>query len=482
MGSNRALNWSKKITTSQVEQLIRAEKDLSKAIAIFDSATAEYSNGFRHDRTTFGRMISRLVSANQFKPAEELLRRMKEERCEINEDIFLSICRGYGRVHRPLEAIRIFKSAKECDWELTEKSYITIFSILVDENHLKMAMKFYRYMKEMGIPPSVVSLNVLIKALCKSSETIDGAINIFREMPSRGCLPDSYTYGTLISGLCKCGRIDEANELFSEMEMKGCLPTVVTYTSLIQGLCKSEKLGDALTLFDKMESKDVKPNVFTYTILMDALCKHGRSSHALSLLDLMLCQHLSPNLITYSTLINGLCKDGNLREALKLFDRMKLQGLKPDVILYGKIISGFSDLSKFQEAANFLDEMILAGISPNRLTWSTHIRIHAAVIQGLCETDLNRAFHMYMSMRTRGLSVEPEVFNALINSFCKKRDIEKAYRVVHEMVCDGCLPDEELWKAMLGVLLDQRKTLKSIESFRMLLVQNVDELEKLSVD
>lgn len=482
MGSKAALKWSKKITTSQVEQLIRAEKDLSKAIAIFDSATAEYKNSFKHDHTTFGHMISRLVSANQFRVAEELLEKMKEERCPINEDILLSICRAYGRVHKPLEAIRIFENAKGYECKLTEKSYITIFSILVDENLLKMAMRFYRYMKEMGFPPTVVSLNILIKALCKSSETVDAAINMFREMPRRGCPPDSYTYGTLISGLCRFGRTEEAYELFEEMETKGCLPTVVTYTSLMHGLCKSKKLGDALTMFEEMKSKGIKPNVFTYTTLMDGLCKHGRSLHALDLLDMMVCQCLSPNMATYSTLIHGLCKDGNLCEALKLFDRMKLQGLKPDVVLYGKIISGFSDLRKFQEAANFLDEMVLAGISPNRLTWSNHIRIHTVVIRGLCEVDLNRAFLMYLSMRTRGLSVELEVFSSLIKGLCEKRDLHKACRIFDEMVCDGCLPDKEIWKAVLGGFLDQRKILEYIESFHMLLVQNIDELEKMSVD
>ncbi|XP_021765983.1 pentatricopeptide repeat-containing protein At5g46100-like [Chenopodium quinoa] len=482
MGTKAALKWSKKITTSQVEQLIRAEKDLSKAIAIFDSATAEYKNGFKHDHTTFGRMISRLVSANQFRRAEELLDKMKEEKCQVNEDIVLSICRGYGRVHKPLEAVRIFKNVKGYECELTEKSYITIFSILVDENHLKLAMSFYRYMKKKGIPPSVVSLNILIKALCKSSETIGAAINIFREMPHRQCPPDSYTYGSLISGLCKCGRIDEANELFREMETKGCLPSVVTYTTLMHGLCKSEKLGDALTLFEEMRSKDIKPNVFTYSALMDGLCKHGRSLHALDLLDMMLHQHLSPNMITYSTLIPGLCKDGNLCEAVKLFDRMKLQGLKPDAALYAKIITGFSDLSRFREAANFLDEMVLAGISPNRLTWSTHVRTHAVVIQGLCVVDLNRAFHVYLSMRTRGLSVEPEVFSSLIKGFCKKGDLHNVCRILDEMVCDGCLPDEEIWKTILRGFLNQRKMLESIKSFHMLFVQNFDELEKLSLD
>ncbi|KAJ4703538.1 Pentatricopeptide repeat-containing protein [Melia azedarach] len=463
MGVKTMFKWSKQITPCQVSQLIRAEKDVNKALVIFDAATAEYANGFRHDSSTFSLMISKLVSANQFRPAEDLLDRMKKERCNITEDIFLSICRGYGRVHRPLDARRVFDKMKEFECEPTERSYITVFSILVEENQLKVAFRFYRYMREVGIRPSVASLNVLIKALCKNSETMDSALRIFREMPNRGCTPDSYTFGTLINGFCRLGKINEAKELFKEMETKGCSPTVVTYTCLINGLCQAKNVDEAMRLFEDMRSKDIEPNVFTYSSLMDGLCKGGCSSQATELLQRMVSKRQRPNLITYSTLINGLCKEGKLQEAVEILDRMKLQGLKPDAGLYGKIISGFCEISKFQEAANFLDEMVLGGISPNRVTWSLHIRIHNMVVQGLCKTDPNRAFQLYLSVRTRGISIDTQTYRTIITCFCKKGDMHKAARIVDEMVLDGCVPDDGTWSAVITGFWDRQKVREATE-------------------
>ncbi|XP_031286833.1 pentatricopeptide repeat-containing protein At5g46100-like [Pistacia vera] len=457
MGAKSMLKWSKQITPAQVVQLIRAEKDVNKALVIFDSATAEYANGFKHDEATFGLMISRLVSANHFKQAEDLLDRMKKESCNIKENILLSICRGYGRVHRPVDAIRVFHRMKEFECEPTEKSYVTVFDILVEENQLRTAFRFYKYMKKMGIPTSVASLNVLIKALCKNSGTIDAAIRIFHEMPNRWCTPDSYTYGTLINGLCRLGKIDEAKELFKEMEIKGCSPSVVTYTSLIHGLCKCGNVDEATGLFEEMRSKGIEPNVFTYSSLMDGLCKEGCSSQAMELFEMMISKRHRPNVITYSILMNGLCKEGKLREAVEILDRMKLQGFKPDAGLYGKIITGFCDISKFQEAANFLDEMVLQGISPNRLTWSLHARIHNTVVQGLCKSDANRAFQVYLCMRTRGISIEAGTYGLLITCFCKKGDLHKAARIVDEMVLDGCVPDEGTWSVVVSGFWDRQK-------------------------
>ncbi|KAK2995000.1 hypothetical protein RJ640_030047 [Escallonia rubra] len=473
MGSKTMIKWPKKITASLVKQLIQAEKDIKKAVFIFDAAAAEHADGFRHDHNTFGLMISRLLSANQFKSAEDLLNKMKEEKCEITEDIFLLIIRAYGRVHKSNDVIRVFQVMKEYACEPTPKSYITVFAILVSENQLKVALRFYRYMREIGIPPSVTSLNVLIKALCKNVGTLDAALRIFHEMPNRGCTPDSYTYGTLVNGFCRTGKINEAKELFREMDTKGCSPSVVTYTSLIHGLCQSNNFDEALGLLEEMTSKGIEANVYTYGSLMDGLCKGGLVSQAMELFEIMVRKRHEPNMIIYSTLIHGLCKEGMLREALEIFDRMKLRGLKPDAGLYWKIINGYCDAHKFQEAANFLDEMVLGGISPNRVTWSLHVRIHNTVVQGLCDSDTNRAFQLYLSMRTRGISVTAETFDCLVNRFCKKGDLQKAARIVDEMVIDGCIPNEGTWESMVGGFGGRKKVQEASEVVQVELMDKI---------
>lgn len=464
MGSKTLLKWPKQITNSLVEQLIQAEKDIHKAVHIFDSATAEYSNGFRHDYKTFGLMICKLVTVNQFRSAEGILERMKHENCKVTEDLLLTICRAYGRVHRPLDAIRVFRKMGDFQLKPTQKSYVAILDILVDENHVKRALEFYREMRGIGIPPSVVSLNILIKALCKNNETIDAALRIFREMPNRGCEPDSYTYGTLVNGMCRLGKINQAKELFKEMEQKGYSPSVVTYTSLIHGMCKSNNLDEAIGLLEEMVRNGIEPNVFTYSSLMDGLCKDGHSSQAMELLEVMVKKHRLPNMVTYSILISGLCKEGKLREAVEILDRMRLQSLKPNAGLYGKIISGLCAAGSYQEAANFIDEMLLGSISPNRVTWSLHVRMHNKVVQGLCNNiDPPRAFQLYLSMRTRGISVEIGTFDCLIKCFCKKGDLHKAARILDEMVLDGCSPDEGIWNALMGGLWDRKKVREATE-------------------
>ncbi|KAL0425473.1 UNVERIFIED_CONTAM: Pentatricopeptide repeat-containing protein [Sesamum radiatum] len=103
-----------------------------------------------------------------------------------------------------------------------------------------MAFKFFRYMRGKGIPASVVSLNVLIKALCKSSRTLDSAFQIFHKMPKHGHTTDSYTYETLINGLYRVGRTLKAKDLLIDMEANDCSPSVITYSCLIHGFLPVE--------------------------------------------------------------------------------------------------------------------------------------------------------------------------------------------------------------------------------------------------
>ncbi|GJS34374.1 pentatricopeptide repeat-containing protein [Tanacetum coccineum] len=279
MTSKAIIKWPKQVTTTLVEQLIKAERNVEKALIVFYSASAEYAHGFRHDEKTYGVIVMKLLYANEFKRVEDIVERMRKDECKVTDDIFL------------------------------------------------------------------------VMSLSKNSGTMDSAIQIFREMPNHGCILDTYTYGTLINGLCRLGKISEANELLKEMEAKVLLQ-----------MC-------------------------TPIALLDGLCKNGSSSEAIELLEVMISKRHKPNMVIYSTLLHGLCKEKNLRDGLKIFGMMKLQGLKPDAGLCWKIIDLFCNGHKFQEAANFLDEMVFEGIPIKRVTWSLHVKIHNTVVRGLCNAN-----------------------------------------------------------------------------------------------
>ncbi|KAK1325418.1 Pentatricopeptide repeat-containing protein [Acorus calamus] len=315
------LKWTNEITPAQVYALIRSERDIHKALLIFDSASATPS--FTHDTSTFSLMLSRLASSHQFRPTERLLRLMSPP---PSASTLHPLLLAYGRAHRPLDALRLFRSMRDSfRCEPSERSYVTVLSVLVDGNLLKLAHSFYREMKDANFGQSVAALNVLVKAFCRGERTLEYA------------------------------------------------------------------------------------------------------------------------------------------EAFEILDRMRLQGFKPDAGMYGKLVGCLCGSRRFREAANYLDEMVLSGVSPNKVTRPVHVRMHNGVVRGLCEeNDLNRAYSQYLCMQTRGVAVDAETFSCLVGCLSKAGDLNRAARVVEDMVGEGHTPDEGAWGEIVGAFWRQRKVREEV--------------------
>ncbi|OAY66629.1 Pentatricopeptide repeat-containing protein [Ananas comosus] len=422
------IRWSDPPSPAQLHRLVRAAPDARRALLAFDAAAAEGAGAAGAARAGSAPTPPPSPSSSPASPPPASSPPPRASSPASPPRPRSSPSSAPSPAPPPLAALRLLRSAPRP--LRSPRAYTAALAALVAHRRLPLARALLAEMRAEGVPPTPATRNVLIGALC-SRGALDAALRALRRAPA----PDACSYGTLIAGLCRHGRVAEARALFREMRGSGVAPTVVTYTTLLHWLGRSGSLDDALDLFDEMRQRGVAPNVITYSSLIDALCKGGRSAKVMELLDQMVKERCLPNAITYSSVVDGLCKEGRLGEATDVFDRMRLQGKKPDAGLYGKLIAGLCDSGRAKEGANYLDEMILSGVSPNRVTWSLHVRINNTVVAGLCaKNELGRAFQVYQSMRTRGISIEPKTFHLLVVCFCNKSDVDKAARVVCEML------------------------------------------------
>lgn len=91
---------------------------------------------------------------------------------------------------------------------------------------------------------------------------IERAVELFHEMERNGISPDIVSYNTLVNGLSKAKRLEDAMHLQVEMVEANCLPNVVTYTSLMDGLCKDGRVDEAMGLLDDMYARGVDADAF----------------------------------------------------------------------------------------------------------------------------------------------------------------------------------------------------------------------------
>ncbi|KHN06740.1 Pentatricopeptide repeat-containing protein, mitochondrial [Glycine soja] len=176
-------------------------------------------------------------------------------------------------------------------------------------------MKFFERMKVDGVEPDEVTYGAVVSGLCKGGR-VEEALGYFRFCKGNGVVSAMF-YSSLIDGLGKVGRVDEAERLFEKMADEGCPQDSYCYNALMDGLCKSGRLDEALLLFRRMEREGCEQTV--YTALSIGLCLSGKVARACKVLD-----ELAPMGIVldsaYEDMIAVLCKAGRVKEACKLAD------------------------------------------------------------------------------------------------------------------------------------------------------------------
>ncbi|KAF2612643.1 hypothetical protein F2Q70_00007621 [Brassica cretica] len=58
----------------------------------------------------------------------------------------------------------------------------------------------------------------------------------------------------MITGLCSCGRADQAFEVFERMCETGVARDAIMYNALVQGFCKESKVERGITLFNELKA------------------------------------------------------------------------------------------------------------------------------------------------------------------------------------------------------------------------------------
>ncbi|PRQ20279.1 putative pentatricopeptide [Rosa chinensis] len=89
---------------------------------------------------------------------------------------------------------------------------------------------------------------------------------VFDLMISKGSMVDVNSCSILINGSCK------AKKIFKEMRCMELVPNTITYNTLIDGLCKVERIQEAEKLFSEMQGCSPLPDVQTYMLFYLMAC------------------------------------------------------------------------------------------------------------------------------------------------------------------------------------------------------------------
>jgi pentatricopeptide repeat protein len=304
-------------------------------------------------------------------------------------------------------------------------------------------------MRELGVEADVGTYSTLVTGLCRAGR-VGEAWGVLEWMLEEGCRPMVQTYTPIVQGYCREGRVEDAKELMATMERAGCPPNVVTYNVLIRALCDVARFEEVSHILTESRTKDWTPSTVTYNTFMNGLCKKGMAKEALEQLDVMLGEGLDPTDFTLSILLNCLCHDSRISDAIYLLERSTSLKWYAGVVAYNTVMSRLCGAGYWMGVLKLLTDMIKKGIMPNTRSFNIFFR-------SLC---FGRKFRLVKNLiRNQAFAATANVvtYNTLIYLFYFYGKPIEAEHVKLDMELQKIAPDEVTYTILVDRLCREGK-------------------------
>ena len=394
--------------------------DYQKAVQIYQDML---ENDIKPSAITYGIMIKGYGQFKSLENAMKIYQIMKAENIKVNEitlGCLIDACIKCGNLNKALEIIEEQKNV-----QMNTIIYTTLLKGFTKERNIAKALETFSIMKGSSeMKPNIVTYNSLLDCAVQCNE-FNKMDEIFKdicenEKKNPDCSPDLITYSTYVKGLCRCKRIDEAYNMFLMLRnSKSYQVDEVLYNSLLDGLIKSHKNEQALNIYNLMQQDKIKPSNVTYSILIKLFSNQGDVDKALAILNEMKQANLKPGLIVYTCLIQTCVKHKRTNLIIQLYNEMVANGIKGDSVFYNTLISGLVFNYFLKEASELTMFTLEKGIILNNDVYNNVLRNLCKTIErrynnGLtkeeCEINLLK---ICQAMRKINIDIDMELYNQI---------------------------------------------------------------------
>ena len=200
--------------------------------------------GLRPDSIFFNALINAFVEAKRMGEAINTFWKLKHSGCHPTTSTFNTLIKGYGIAGKPEESQRVFDMMGV---EESGRPNLTTYNILVkawcDQRNLEEAWHIVGKMRAGGVEPDIVTYNTIASAYANNDETWR-AEELIVEIQTR-VRTSERTWGIIIGGYCREGRLEEALRCVRQMKDAGVIPNVVIFNTLLKGFLDANDMAAA---------------------------------------------------------------------------------------------------------------------------------------------------------------------------------------------------------------------------------------------
>jgi pentatricopeptide repeat protein len=338
----------------------------------------------------------------------------------VTEALITSLCAQ----QRHSEARQVYAILELCGGpRLRYNTYQALLKACLTTNDIEGAISIFRDIQAGDMRPNKVTYCGLISALGKQrrkgSRYVELAYDLWVELQSStngGSQLDSAALRTGMKACVDIGKMDEAEQVLKiglENKVQGA-NDVRNYNILLKGYAMNGNVRAQINdVMERMYAAKVKPSRVTYNILIDSYVRAGQVVEAVSRMNEATESGLELDAFSYTSLIKGCVKAGDMQGATTVLEDMRIARIKPTYITFSTLIDGHARAGDLITARKMLQTMISAGEKPSAVTYNSLLRGYAQI----SDTDaLPQALQLLDDMQQQGVAPAVDTFNTLMSA------------------------------------------------------------------
>lgn len=404
--------------------------------------------GMEPDEVTMGIVVQTHKKAGEFEKAERFFKKW---------------CLGksledYGETSMQTTSITINGYPKR-QVSLSSYTYNTLIDTFGKAGRLKEASGTFARMLKDGVFPNTVTFNTMIHIWGNQGQ-LEEVASLIHKMEDLQCSPDTRTYSILIAIHAKYD-IEMAANYFKKMKEASLEPDPVAYRTLLYAFSSRHMVGEAEDLIMEFDERCLEIDEFTQSSVTRMYIEAGMLDKAWLWFNRF---HLRGNMTSdcYSANIDAFGEHGHVLEAERVFMSCQ-EGKTPSVLEFNVMIKAYGINKDYDKACQLFDSMEKHYIVPDKCSYNSLIQI-------LASANLPHLAVLYVrKMQEAGFLSDCSLYCAVISSFVRLGQLERAEGVFSEMVGLNVPPDIVVYGVLVNAFADigsVKQSLKYVDAMK----------------
>nr|XP_043636876.1 putative pentatricopeptide repeat-containing protein At5g43820 [Erigeron canadensis] len=217
-------------------------------------------DGFDPDGLTYSYLLEGLGRGGRVDDAVKIFENVKEEKmCVLDVGVYNAMIFNFISIGDIDECLRYYSRMLSDKCEPNEETYVSIIKAFLKARRVADAIEMFDEMLGKGIVPAIGTVTSFIETLCGYGPP-HAAMMIYRKAKDAKCMVSVNAYKILLMRLSKFGKCGMLYELWDEMGQSGYVSDVEVYEHIINGLCNNGQLENAAVVMEDCLKKGFCPS------------------------------------------------------------------------------------------------------------------------------------------------------------------------------------------------------------------------------